>query len=231
MPIRTGEEYLKGLREQGAEVHLQGKLVKDVTAHPALRNGAGTIAKLLDMQHDPSLQNEMTYVSPTTGDRVGLSFITPRTREDLERRRGMITHWARTTFGLMGRTPDFLNVALMSMGAAAEYCGQNRPEFQQNIQNYYEYTREHDLVLTHTLVNLQRSRSPLPTPLADRTDVALSVVKETDTGIIVRGARVLATLGPLSDEIAVYPARTHQLPEESEENTPSLSPYHATHRD
>ena len=217
MPIRTGEEYLKGLREQGAEVHLQGKLVKDVTSHPALRNGAGTIAKLLDMQHDPALQDEMTYVSPTSGDRVGLSFITPRTKEDLERRRGMITHWARTTFGLMGRTPDFLNVALMSMGAAAEYCGQNRPEFQQNIQNYYEFIREHDLVLTHTLVNLQRSRSPLPTPLADRTDVALSVVKETDAGIMVRGARVLATLGPLSDEIAVYPARTHQLPEGSEE--------------
>ena len=50
------------------------------------------------------------------------------------------------------------------------------------------------------------------TALEDRTDVALAVVKETDAGIIVNGARVLATLGPLSDEIIVYPARTHRLP-------------------
>jgi 4-hydroxyphenylacetate 3-monooxygenase len=42
--------------------------------------------------------------------------------------------------------------------------------------------------------------------------VALSVVRETDQGLVVRGARVLATLGPLADEIAVYPARSHRLP-------------------
>jgi 4-hydroxyphenylacetate 3-monooxygenase len=67
-------------------------------------------------------------------------------------------------------------------------------------------------VLTHTLVNLQRSRNPLSAPLSDRTDVALAVVRETDAGIVVRGPRVLATLGPLADEIAVYPARNHELP-------------------
>jgi 4-hydroxyphenylacetate 3-monooxygenase len=37
------------------------------------------------------------------------------------------------------------------------------------------------------------------------TDVALAVIKETDAGLVVRGPRVLATLGPLADEIAVYP--------------------------
>ena len=36
---------------------------------------------------------------------------------------------------------------------------------------------------------------------------ALSVVRETDAGIVVRGARILATLGPMSDEIAVYSPR------------------------
>jgi 4-hydroxyphenylacetate 3-monooxygenase len=36
---------------------------------------------------------------------------------------------------------------------------------------------------------------------------ALGVVRETDAGIVVRGARVLATLGPMSDEIALYSPR------------------------
>ena len=36
------------------------------------------------------------------------------------------------------------------------------------------------------------------------------MVRETDAGIIVRGARVLATLGPSSDEIAVYSPRVAQ---------------------
>lgn len=217
MPARTGAEYIAGLRERAAEVYLCGDRVKDVTAHPALSNGVRSVANLYDMQHDATLRDEMTYVSPTTGQRVGLSFITPHTRQELEQRRVMMTHWARASCGMMGRTPDFLNVSMMAMAAAGDYFAQNRPEFKGNIQRYYEYVREHDLTLTHTLVNLQRSRSPQATPLVDRTDVALSVVRETNTGIVVRGARVLATLGPLSDEIAVYPARSHLLPGAAQE--------------
>ncbi len=212
MAARTGEEYMAGLRELSPEVYIGGERVEDVTTHPALSNGARTMAKLYDMQHDPAIRDEMTYISPTSGDRVGRSFITPRTIRDLEQRHVMMAHWARASCGTMGRTPDFLNVSMMSMSAAGDYFGQNRPEFKQNIQRYYEYVREHDLALTHTLVNLQRSRSPLAAPLEDRTDVALSLEKETDAGIIVHGARVLATLAPLSDEIAVYPARSHRLP-------------------
>src|SRR5262249_47379817 len=153
----------------------------------------------------------MTYVARTTGERVGLSFITPRSHEDLARRHVMMRHWARLTCGMMGRTPDFLNTSLMAMAAAGDYFAQNRPAFKDNIQRYYEHVRENDLVLTHTLVNLQRSRSPGRGGLDDTTDIALSVVKETDAGIVVNGVRALATL-PLADEIAVYPARSHRLP-------------------
>ena len=177
MPARTGEEYIAGLRERATEVYLGGEKVVDVTTHPALRNGVRTLASLLDMQHDPALRNEMTYISPTTGDRVGASFITPRSTEDLEHRRAMMSHWAQASLGMMGRTPDFLNVSLMAMAAAGEYFARDRPEFKENIQRYYEYVREHDLVLTHTLINLQRSRAPLTTALEDTTDVALSVVR------------------------------------------------------
>src|SRR5262245_22930220 len=216
MPARTGEEYITGLRERAAEVYICGDQVKDVTTHPAFRNGIRSIAHLYDMQHDPALQDAMTYRSPTTGDRVGLSFLIPRTIQDLERRHTMMAHWARATCGMMGRSPDFMNVNVACMAATSDYCAQNRPEFKQNIEQYYAYIREHDLVLTHTLVNMQRNRSPMATPLQDRTDVALGVVRETDAGIIVRGPRVLATLGPLADEIAVYPARNHQLPQNAQ---------------
>ena len=212
MPARTGAEYVAGLRERAAEIYIGGERVKDVTQHPAFAGGLQTVAGLLDMQRDPATRDEMTYTSPSTGDQVGLSFIMPRNAEELARRRNMMRNWAKFSCGMMGRTPDFLNVAVMSMAAAADYSGLNRPEFKQNILDYYEYIRENDIVMTHTLVNLQRSRSVGATPFDDRTEVALSVVKETDAGIVVRGARVLATLGPLSDEIAVYPARTRRVP-------------------
>ena len=95
------------------------------------------------------------------------------------RRRTMMSHWARASCGMMGRTPDFLNAAVMSMASASDYCGQNRPEFKQNIERYYEYVRENDLVLTHTLVRTGsfprpaewRSQYCPPSGLAARTGV------------------------------------------------------------
>jgi 4-hydroxyphenylacetate 3-monooxygenase len=210
MGARTGEQYIQGLRAQEREVWLDGQRVTDVTRHPGLARGARSIAALYDMQHDDKLRDEMTYVSPTTGDRVGLSFIVPRTREELERRRDMMLHWARATCGMVGRSPDFMNVTFAAWGAAAPYFAQKGPEFGENIRRYYEHIREHDLTLTHALINLQRSRT-VSGVFNLEEGTALQVVRETDAGIVVRGARVLATLGPLSDEIAVYSPRLARM--------------------
>jgi 4-hydroxyphenylacetate 3-monooxygenase len=210
MGARTGRQYLEGLREQEREVWLRGERVKDVTTHPGLANGARAIAALYDMQHDPELSDAMTYVSPTSGDRVGLSFIIPRTRQELEGRREMMLRWARTTCGMMGRSPDFMNVTFAAWAAAAEYFARNRSAFATNVRRYYEHISEKDLTLTHALINLQRSRT-VSGDFNLEEGTALRVVRETDAGIVVRGARVLATLGPLADEIAVYSPRLGRL--------------------
>ena len=206
MGARTGKQYLAGLREQEREVWLGGERVKDVTTHPGLKGGARAIAALYDMQHDPKWRDQMTFVSPSSGERVGLSFLIPRTREDLETRRVMMLNWARTTCGMMGRSPDFMNVTYSAWAGAAEFFAQGKPEYGDNMRRYYEYIRENDLTLTHSLINLQRSRT-VSGVFNLQEGTALQVVRETDAGIIVRGARILATLGPLADEIGVYSPR------------------------
>ena len=214
MPAKTGQQYIVNLRENPAEVWIRGERVKDVTTHPALKGGVTSVAALYDLQHDPSTKDDMVFASPSSGEPVGLSFIVPRTEEELLRRRKMMTHWAWVGCGMMARTPDFMNVSIAGWAGAAEFFGRNQPEFADNVRRFFEHIRENDVTLTHTLVNLQPRRA---NGVLDQLDeqVALTVVKETDAGIIVRGSRILATLGPLSDEIAVYPTRTHMLGPES----------------
>ena len=210
MSARTGEEYITGLKEHPREVWIDGEQVQDVTTHPALRNGVRSVAALYDIQHDPALRGAMTYTSPTTGEPVGLSFLMPQSVADLERRRTMMAHWAWASCGMMGRSPDFLNVLFTAWAGAADYFAQNRPEFKQNVLHYYAFLREQDVTLTHALVNLQRRRTPA---LVDtlHEDVALTVVRETDAGVILQGSRLLATLGPIADELAVYHAGNHRF--------------------
>ena len=205
MAARTGEQYLQGLREAQAEIWLGGERIADVTAHPATRRAARSVAHLYDMQHDPALAGAMTYPSPTSGEPVGLSFLTPRTREDLARRRVMMKHWADYSGGMMGRSPDYLNSAVMAMAAAGEFFAGNDPRHADNIRTYYEQIRERDLCLTHTLINPQANRSKTVGEQADPF-LAAGIVEESDRGLLIRGARMLATLAPFADEIQVFPS-------------------------
>src|ERR1700754_3342787 len=97
MPARTGAQYLAGLRHRKTEVWLRGERVTDVTSHPGLAGGARAIASLYDLQCDPAHRDMMTFTEPESGETRGLSFIIPRTQQDLMQRRDMMLAWARKT--------------------------------------------------------------------------------------------------------------------------------------
>src|SRR5438309_5958220 len=210
MGARDGAAYLAGLHDV-REIWLDGERVKDVTRDPRLARGIRSIAALYDLQLEPSRVAEMTYISPTSGERVGLSHIQPRSIDDLVRRRNMIKIWAEWSGGMLGRSPDYLNAMVMGCAANADYFAHNDPAYAQNIQRYYELVREQDLCLTHTLVAPQVNRAVHPDEQAGGA-VALRVVEETDRGLIMSGARILATLAPASDELFVAPAPSRSVP-------------------
>ncbi len=176
--------------------------MKDVTTHPAFRNGVRSLAALYDLQwKQPDV---MLYDSPTTGNKVGRSFMIPKTQEDLRSVSRMMKVWADATFGMMGRSPDYLNRAMSAYAAGADFLAQANPKLADNSRRYYEYIRENDLCLTHTLITPQANRSVNTARQADPY-LAARVKEETDAGIVIRGCRMLATL-PASDEIMVFPS-------------------------
>src|SRR5437764_6654887 len=209
MAARSGATYLEGLRDD-REVWLDGERVKDVTRDPRLCRGIRSVAALYDLQLEPSRLDEMTYVSPTSGHRVGLSHIQPRSIDDLVRRRNMIRTWSEWSAGMLGRSPDYLNTMVMGCAANSDYFARDNPAYADNIQRYYEVVRECDLCLTHTLVAPQVNRSVHPDAQAGGA-VALHVEDETDAGLVVSGARILATLAPASDDLFVAPSPSRSI--------------------
>jgi 4-hydroxyphenylacetate 3-monooxygenase len=208
MGIRNGAEVLEGLRD-GRAIFIDGERVADVTRDPRFAGGARTLAALYDLQHQSEIQDELTYRSPTTGERVGLSFIEPTSQDDLRRRRVMIKHWADYTLGMFGRAPDFLNVVLSTYGSCAEAFG---PEYGPNVRAYYERAREGDLIATHSLANPQIDRSTRNVTDQPK-DLVARAVSDNDKGIVIRGARMLATLAAYADEMMVMPPPSGRLPE------------------
>ncbi len=208
MGVRTGAEFQAGLRDE-REVWLDGERVADVTAHPLLGRCARSVAELYDLQHDSVLGPKLTYPSPTTGEPVGLSFIEPRSPGDLVRRREMFKAWADHAGGMLGRSPDYMNTILAGCAMAADYFGRGGADYAERIVAYYQWFRERDLCATHTFGTFRPNRVRTEAQQDDPT-VPLHIVGESAEGLVVSGARNMATLGPFADEMLVFPAPMRQ---------------------
>ncbi len=204
MGAKSGAEYIRNLDSRNLDVWIHGQKVEGkISEHPAFKNVIKSMAALYDMQFNPDTQGEMTFVE--NGERYGMSFLVPKSVEDLVRRRKMMKRWADFSGGMMGRSADYLNSAVMAIGQAPGYFAQNDARFAENAKDYYEFARTNDISLTHTLINPQANRGVGASQQSDPY-LAARVVEKNSEGVIIRGARLLATQGPITDEILVFPS-------------------------
>ena len=204
MGARTGRQYLEGLRKTRRAVWVGGERVDDVTAHPELAGAARTLAAVYDRQH--AFAAECLMPDPETGEPIGVSHMLPRSVEDLKRRNRGMARIAEATVGLMGRTPDYMNVKFACFAASHRtWAGEDHANAAgaENLVRFQRRLAREDIALTHTIIQPTVDKMTDGQIVGNR--VTLHKVGETAGGIIMRGARILATLAPFADEIAVYP--------------------------
>ncbi|MBC6450930.1 4-hydroxyphenylacetate 3-hydroxylase N-terminal domain-containing protein [Actinokineospora xionganensis] len=182
----TGDEYIESLRDD-REIYIYGERVKDVTAHPAFHNPIRMTARLYDALHDPAKRDVLTCPTDTGSDGYTHKFFTtPKSAEDLVAHQGAIDAWSRMSYGWMGRTPDYKASFLGTLGANAEFY----EPFADNARRWYKESQEKVLYWNHAIVHPPVDRNLPPDQVAD---VFVHVEKETDAGLVVSGAKVVAT--------------------------------------
>src|SRR5258705_2798343 len=187
----TGAEFLQSLRD-GREVYIYGEQVEDVTTHPAFRNAAASVAQLYDALHDAKTKDVLTAPTDTgSGGYTHKFFKAARSPQDVIAQRDAIAAWARITYGWMGRSPDYKAAFLNTLGANAEFYG----KFADNARAWHVRGQEAVLYVNHALVNPPIDRSK---PVEQVKDVYISIQQETDAGIYVSGAKVVATNSALT---------------------------------
>jgi 4-hydroxyphenylacetate 3-monooxygenase len=206
MGIINGKDFIVRLNKLENEIWFDGEKIKGkISDHPAFKGVLKTKASLYDLQNDPVLKEEMTFFLPDKEEPIGLSYLQPKTKEDLKRRRKMMEHWARITHGMMGRSPDYMNTAVMSFASSASLLKGRENCFPENIQSLYERAMEQDLSFTHTFITPQVNRSQLYLGFSEQP-ISARVIERNEKGIVIKGARLLATQGGLTDEVLVISA-------------------------
>ena len=188
--LMTGAEYLESLRDDRA-VYLYGERIPDVTSHPAFRNAARSIARLYDSFHDPATRDQLTMVD-RHGIRTHRFFTASYSVSELLAARDAIALWSRLSYGFMGRTPDYKAAFMATLGANPEFYA----PYDENGRQWYRRYASKALFMNHVLINPPVDRNK---PVHEVADVFLHVVRETDAGVIVSGAKMLATGSALTN--------------------------------
>ena len=110
MPARTGAQFLAGLKDD-RELWLRGEKIENAAEHPELAGAAHAMARLFDLPHEHA--DVCLEPDPETGELVNVSHMIPRSKEDLLRRRRCLEVFAEASVGLMGRSPDYINVTFV----------------------------------------------------------------------------------------------------------------------
>jgi 4-hydroxyphenylacetate 3-monooxygenase len=149
MAARTGEQFLRGLAGR-RDLWVGGDKISSVVDHPALSGAARALAEVFDLQYRQA--DVCLMPDPETGEPINVSHMIPRSREDLQRRHRGLEYVAEYSVGLMGRTPDYMNVTFAGFAGRADEWAINGNE--RGAQNLVRYQKKLAARICHSPIRL-----------------------------------------------------------------------------
>lgn len=184
--IRTGAEYIESIRD-GREVWLNGERVTDVPTHPHFKPLVDVRARMYDMQHEAATKELLSYTDPATGERNTTFYKTPHTQQDWWDKFAAVTAVMHDIKGVVTRVGDETIGEVWSLYDGQDVLNSVDPRFSTNIRHHVQKALVMDPF--HVSANTDPKGDRSKKPQDQDPDMLLHVVRETDSGIVVRGAK------------------------------------------
>ncbi|MGD9711674.1 MAG: 4-hydroxyphenylacetate 3-hydroxylase family protein [Thermomicrobiales bacterium] len=184
--IRTGDDYRESIRD-GREVYIDGERVRDVTSHRMFKPVVDIRARIYDMAHEARYRDVMTYVDPVLGELNAIGPKLPHTREDWRAKRAAVDAVFDDVGGVVTRVGDETVGEMWSLYDGQNLLNEVDPTFSENIRRHVDRAVHEDPF--HVSANTDPKGDRSKRPQDQDPDMLLHVVRETDNGIVVRGAK------------------------------------------
>ena len=182
--IRTGQAYRDSIRGT-RDVYVNGEKVADVTTHPQFKPLVDIRARIYDMAHDPAHREIMTVPDGDEVNAVGNAL--PKSQADWWAKRRATDHLMNQIGGVVTRVGDETVGEMWSLYDGQDVLNEVDPQFSKNIETQIHEVLRGDPF--HVSANTDPKGDRSKAPQDQDPDMLLHVVKETDAGIVVRGAK------------------------------------------
>jgi 4-hydroxyphenylacetate 3-monooxygenase len=182
--IRTGEEYRAGLGD-GREVWIDGQRVVDVTVHPAFRPIVDAKARMYDMAHAAESAGIMSFAE--AGERFSTLLRPPTEREHWHEKRRAVDAYLNEIKGVVTRVGDETVGEMWSLLDGRDVLNEIDPRFGDNVDRHVRRVLAEDIF--HVSANTDPKGDRSKRPQDQDPDMMVHVLRETDAGIVLRGAK------------------------------------------
>src|SRR6202161_1604752 len=182
--IRTGRQYLDSIRDS-REVYINGERVGDLAQHPMCKPLIDIRARIYDMQHEAATRTVLAYQDDGEWNAVANKL--PRSQEDWWLKRPPTDVVLEDIGGIVTRVGDETVGEMWSLFDGQDVLNEVDPKFSANIRHHIQAVLTNDPF--HVSANTDPKGDRSKAPQEQDPDMLLHVVKETDAGIIVRGAK------------------------------------------
>ncbi|HKS45832.1 MAG TPA: 4-hydroxyphenylacetate 3-hydroxylase N-terminal domain-containing protein [Amycolatopsis sp.] len=190
--MMTSEQYRASL-DDGRAVYFDGERILDLAKHPVLGGAVDVVARGYDHWFTPSpgAVNPLLRVSVSTEDLTGV-------------------------LSLFDEADALLNLtyqAIMCLLTAAGRLTAGNPEYGERIERYVRYLQDGDLRCALCITDAKGDRG-LPPRQQEDPDSYTRVLERRPDGVVIRGAKLHITAGPLAHEYLVMPTKAMHAGEE-----------------
>jgi len=183
--IRNGQQYRDSIRD-GRQVWINGERVRDVTTHAMFKPLVDIRARIYDMAHEAAHAPIMAYRTES-GEPCSVGTKLPLTQQDWHAKRDAVNAVLDEAGGIVTRVGDETVGEMWSLYDGQDVLNEVNPQFSANIRRHVERVVQQDPF--HVSANTDPKGDRSKRPQDQDPDMLLHVVKETDAGIIVRGAK------------------------------------------
>lgn len=198
--MSRGQAYLERLNDE-RNVWLDGERIR-VTEHSAFRGTLQTIEDLFNLVDDADTRETVAYWDEQTNGYVHQAFRVPRSAQEISSRAAAFRLWSDRTYGVMSRLSDYARSRLTGWYATRDAMAVYDPAYGGKIAAYYEEAKRKDAFLTIVQRDPQINRA---LPVGEDEDAMLRIIRTNTEGVVLRGAKMVATAAPYADDIIAYP--------------------------
>ena len=186
MSLMNGEQYIESIRKMRPNVYKWGKLIKDVTTHPATRLHVQSVKRSYELSHDPEKAAIYTAKSHLTGETVHRWNSLMQSAEDVMGNSNMKREQYHQSGTCQGATCAGWTAMNVIWDITHQMDKDLGTDYHERVKKFWKYMEDNCITMSGAITDAKGNRSLRPSQQANK-DSNLHVKEIRPDGIVIRG--------------------------------------------